>query len=480
MQAQLTGAMKKAELEASQKLLSVLPYQTGQVIARPNANAIRRHQIDRHSFALGDTEEYDRLFSRIPGDYMRNQNGNFLKDNNNLQQQRGIFDHHTPSSRPKSVIEGNNDLSSIFHNDWSYGGFGSGHSQQQQQQQQSRNTVGANRPKSADISSWSFGITSSVSSKSVRDGNKDSLASPWSGLSPTVATLGEKQQQQQQQLHQHQQNTMTSEMDQQLSMMANNWSLGGGGGGINGINGNNRSSIILSDDTNGFRRRTTAMNRTSIPGTVPETADEHFSKHHVQSPPMTPAPATIINSPTNIVLSLYDESATAPSTSTQLFGNGNAEVTNTPYYMAQQQQQQQQQTPSHIESPVPSQSNSMSLFNTTNILNAPQPPKQHNFGQFLNPNDRVATNDSVETGYYSDHSDTSNRSNGSKSNYSKKKVSGNTHCAGNNVSNGGYHNSNAPRNGAGGGNAKDKKNIDVVDMNLLEGMLCKYLARRTC
>ncbi|EPB84974.1 hypothetical protein HMPREF1544_08252 [Mucor circinelloides 1006PhL] len=430
MQAQLTGAMKKAELEASQKLLSVLPYQTGQVIARPNANAIRRQHIDRHSFALGDTEEYDHLFSRIPGDYSLR---NSYASQQQQTQQRGMFDHPI-NTRPKSVIEGN---SSIFSNDWSYGGFGQHHyhqQQQQQQQQQRQNaTVGANRPKSADISNWSFGLTSSVSSKSVRGSSKDPLVSPWSGLSPTVSTFSEQQQQQ----HSQQQN----EMDQQLSMMANKWNLGGGGNG-----GNNRSSVILSDDTNGFRSRTTTMS-------IPETADEQY---HVQSPPTTPAPA--VNNPTtNIVLSLYDESASTPSTSTQLFGPSEKRDS---LYKANE------------SSPVPSQSTSMSLFNmSTNIRPTNTVPKQqhHAFGQFLNPNDRINANESAETGYYSDHSDTSNRSNGSRSYYNNKKK---VHYAGNNAAHndGGYYN-NALRHG--GNNAlattkENKKNVDVVDMSLLE------------
>ncbi|CAO3655198.1 unnamed protein product [Mucor fragilis] len=441
MQAQLTGAMKKAELEASQKLLSVLPYQAGQVIARPNANAIRRQHIDRHSFALGDTEEYDHLFSRIPGDYsLRNSYAN-QQHQQQQQQQRGMFDHPI-NTRPKSVIEGN---ASIFSNDWSYGGFGQHHQQQQQQQQRSNATVGANRPKSADISNWSFGLTSSVSSKSVRDSSKDSLASPWSGLSPTVSTFGE-QQQQQQQSQQH------NEMDQQLSMMANKWSLrgGGGGGGVNGSS--NRSSVILSDDTNGFKRRTTTMS-------IPETADEQY---HVQSPPTTPAPAVNNPAATNIVLSLYDESTGTPSTSTQLFGHNEKRDS---FYKAGE------------SSPVPSQSTSMNLFSmstNTRPVSKQQQQQQHTFGQFLNPNDRINTSESVETGYHSDHSDTSNRSNGSKShhyNSNKKKA----HYAGNN---GGYYN-NALRNGGGSNHAaaaaaaattakENKKNVDVVDMSLLE------------
>jgi hypothetical protein len=61
MQTHLAGAVAKAELEASQRLMSVLPYKTGQVISRPQTTTNRRTH-DRHSFALGDTEEYSRLF----------------------------------------------------------------------------------------------------------------------------------------------------------------------------------------------------------------------------------------------------------------------------------------------------------------------------------------------------------------------------------------------------------------------------------
>jgi hypothetical protein len=107
--------------------------------------------------------------------------------------------------------------------------------------------------------------------------------------------------------------------------------------------------------------------------------------------------------------------------------------------------------------------------------------QQHTFGQFLNPNDRINANESVETGYYSDHSDASNRSNGSKSYYNSSSNKKKVHYAGNNVAlNGGYY-SNALRNGGGGGGnhapaatpKENKKSVDVVDMNLLEGIHIK-------
>lgn len=148
MQTQLAGAMVKAELEASQKLVSVIPYQTGQVISRPNIG--RRNHIDRHSFALGDTQEYDRLL-RPAGDFLSPR----YTDPQRLQQQRNIFE---PSTRPKSVIEG--DLSSIFKNDWSFGLVSHG-------------SMTNSRPKSADISNWSFNPSKS-SKNLVREDT-----SPW-------------------------------------------------------------------------------------------------------------------------------------------------------------------------------------------------------------------------------------------------------------------------------------------------------------
>lgn len=395
MQAQMASAMVKAELEASQKLLSVLPYQTGQVISRPNANTIgRRNHIDRHSFALGDTEEYDRLFSSngrndflSPSLNGSGSNGLLPQQQRQQRMQRNVFE------RPNSVIEG--DLSSIFSNDWSYtGGAGlvNGHHHHQQQQR----PIASGRPKSADISNWSFGA--SVSSKSVRD-NKDPLASPWSGLSPTVASFGERQQQQQ-----------TEDDVDGLAMMANNWNLTGNGG-------SNRSSVvILNDDSKGFRRSRGSNNRASIPGTVPET-DERIIKNSMQSPP-PPAPTNLSN-PANIVLSMYDENNNAKS----LFGDQYGYMRPT--------------------SPVPTQTK----FNNTTI---PQ-QQQQQYGQFLNPN---------ENGYYSDHSESSNRSGNSTTKGLRKKITA-ANALFANTSNNNMTNSSLA--------GKEKKNLDIVDMQLLEG-----------
>jgi hypothetical protein len=446
MQNQLAGAMKKAELEASQKLLSVLPYQTGQVISRPNANNIgRRNHIDRHSFALGDTEEYNRLFSSrgmpppATNDFLSPRNSFGLLDDGGLMpqqrlQHRGMFDHNTPtssSSRPKSVIEvgggsSSGDLSSIFNNDWSYGGL-VGH---QSRPNSGISAAAPSRPKSADISNWSFGT--SVSSKSVRGGNDNN--SPWSGLSPTVATFGEQQQQQEQQ------------EDQQLAMMANNWHLNGGS--------SNRSSVILSDDTKGFRRRAGLnSNRTSVICTVPETDERLPVKNSMQSPP-PPVPATLHSSSANIVLSMYDDANT-----TSLFGGGsnsnanNSNANNNKYLM-------QQQRPT---SPVPSQTKSKTVLFNTNI-NSRSPPKSPHYGQFLNPTDRVVD----ENGYYSDHSDTSARSGGSSAAKALKKKFG----AGNNSIFPVVNRNNSVIVNSSSSKEKKNNNVDIMDMQLLEG---KYI-----
>ncbi|KAF7728756.1 hypothetical protein EC973_005594 [Apophysomyces ossiformis] len=378
MQTQLAGAMAKAELEASQKLLSVLPYQTGQVRSRPNATNQRRN-IDRHSFALGDTEEYDRLFgtSRIgtsAGDFLTPRSAVFgpsLMDESimvrpRLQTTRGVF-----NARPRSVIEG--DLSSIFNSDWPYNGGNGG-----------AGLVGVNertssgRPKSADISNWSL------------SGRDD--VQPW-GLSPTVSTFGEHGQP-------IERPNSASDIDPR-SMLPNNW------------HGPSGRSVILSDDTDTFRRR--GINRNSGIPVVPETDEQQGQA--------------------NIVLSMYEDAncAKPPTTPTR--------SRFPPYHV--QSPTTTHKHPSQSTSPAPSASSSSNLPSARN----PPTSKKHfmpphsggsgsHFGQFLNPNDRIEG----ENEYLSDHSDASNMSN---SNRHKKK--------------GGFG---QPR--------KDKKNVDVIDMKLLE------------
>ncbi|KAG0220953.1 hypothetical protein BGX31_010342 [Mortierella sp. GBA43] len=58
---QLQGAMAKAEMEASQRLLSVLPIQPPAPLDRPPA---LRRLYDRHSVTIGESDEYSRLFRR--------------------------------------------------------------------------------------------------------------------------------------------------------------------------------------------------------------------------------------------------------------------------------------------------------------------------------------------------------------------------------------------------------------------------------
>ncbi|KAG2182214.1 hypothetical protein INT43_007141, partial [Umbelopsis isabellina] len=180
MQAQLAGAMVKAELEASQRLLSVLPYQTGHVNNCPPAPPNRR-AMDRHSFALGDTEDYNNRMQagRMGNEYLYSHKNFGLDDSPmtaraHLQATRGGGSPFASSNRPRSVVEGN-DSSKLFANDWSFNS------------QQRGNVAGnigdranLNRPRSADISNWSLG-------KNVGgdDDRKYSTNSPW-GRSPTV------------------------------------------------------------------------------------------------------------------------------------------------------------------------------------------------------------------------------------------------------------------------------------------------------
>ncbi|KAI7820139.1 hypothetical protein BC939DRAFT_505196 [Gamsiella multidivaricata] len=61
VQNQLHGAMAKAEMEASQRLLNVLPIQPPASLDRP---VVHRRLYDRHSVTIGESDEYSRLFRR--------------------------------------------------------------------------------------------------------------------------------------------------------------------------------------------------------------------------------------------------------------------------------------------------------------------------------------------------------------------------------------------------------------------------------
>lgn len=284
---QLAGAMAKAELEASQKLISVLPYQTGKVINRPSVP--NRQPMDRHSFAIGDTEEYDRMFTQ-PG---------------LLKPTFGDTRLFEPSSRPKSVLL-DSELSSIFSQDWPY-------------------TAALDRPKSADVSQWSFHLPPNNSSNK----RETDLLPTWPAKVP-FAENGK--------------NNNTSDI---VEPSFNHWS-------------NNR------------RSRVTSSSRTSVPSTVSEKDEKQ---------------------PTSILLSMFDDNTLFKSE---------------PF--------------AQTTSPIPSQNQSRLSV-----------PGAKQFGQFLNPNDRLGENE----GYLSDHSDHSTTSKNAKKNLN-------------------------------GSRGKEKKNNDLVDMQILE------------
>ncbi|KAI8991440.1 hypothetical protein BDF20DRAFT_831477 [Mycotypha africana] len=242
MQTHLAGAMAKAELEASQRLMSVLPFKTGQVISRPPSTTSRR-TVERHSFALGDTEEYSHLFGRnnasdfltLPGAAAGSGNtnrssfvGSILDETPTLTAQGSSDSRRTSlntttnnslgsmpttatsrtsgrsmfNSRPRSVIEG--DTNSLFPTWNSTGGLGNSGSSNisssgnnnnltlsnagHRRQPSAVGPIGSNsnrmipeRPKSADISNWSL-PSATTSTESLVDRN-----SIW-GQPPTSAS----------------------------------------------------------------------------------------------------------------------------------------------------------------------------------------------------------------------------------------------------------------------------------------------------
>ncbi|CEP14462.1 hypothetical protein [Parasitella parasitica] len=227
MQTHLAGAMAKAELEASQRLMSVLPYKTGQVISRPQTNANRR-AVDRHSFALGDTEEYSRLFGTGRSSDLLNHGSNrssyvSLLDesaaavqaqvqaaatnarrlnsaSNGRTSGRTMFNN---GGRPHSVIEG--DANSLFPpTAWMNSSNISSSSNHLRRQPTSVGHIGdrgskIERPKSADISNWSLPTaTTSTDSLVDRRSSGHGYPSVW-GTQPS-----QQQQQQQSPSQQHQ------------------------------------------------------------------------------------------------------------------------------------------------------------------------------------------------------------------------------------------------------------------------------------
>ncbi|KAI9476161.1 MAG: hypothetical protein EXX96DRAFT_576025 [Benjaminiella poitrasii] len=194
MQNHLAGAMAKAELEASQRLMSVLPYKTGQVISRPQSSTVNRRTVDRHSFALGDTEEYSRLFGagRASNDLLNTRSpyvSSILDDSaaantarrlssqtSNRTSGRAMFNS---SGRPHSVIEGDataslfppSTVSWMNTTSSSSSSTGGGNANSNTANTLRRQPAGvghigdrgskllAERPKSADISNWTLPTT---------------------------------------------------------------------------------------------------------------------------------------------------------------------------------------------------------------------------------------------------------------------------------------------------------------------------------
>ncbi|KAI8373496.1 hypothetical protein EDC96DRAFT_499581 [Choanephora cucurbitarum] len=241
MQNHLAGAMAKAELEASQRLMSVLPYKTGQVISRP-PSATNRRTVDRHSFALGDTEEYNRLFGTRndfttpngrPASYVnsllddplatastRRMNGSNSTTNGNgttTARPRTMFNN---GGRPHSVIEG--DTTSLFPN-WINTIPSTSSSMRRQPA-----VVGhigdrklmPERPKSADISSWALptATTSTDSLLDRRTTSSNGFASVWgnAGQTPPQQSQPSQQQSPQQQPQQPQSPQQQQQMDNEL------------------------------------------------------------------------------------------------------------------------------------------------------------------------------------------------------------------------------------------------------------------------
>ncbi|KAI8638034.1 hypothetical protein BD408DRAFT_423568 [Parasitella parasitica] len=225
MQTHLVGAMAKAELEASQRLMSVLPYKTGQVMSRPQTNTNRR-TVDRHSFALGDTEEYSQLFGPGRSSDLLNHGSNrssyvSLLDESaavvqaqvqaaqaaatNARRLNGASNGRTSGrtmfnngGRPHSVIEG--DTNSLFPpTTWMNSSNISSNSNHLRRQPTSVGHIGdrgskIERPKSADISNWSLpATTTSTESLVDRRSSGHGYPSVWGTQTP------QQQQQQQQQ-----------------------------------------------------------------------------------------------------------------------------------------------------------------------------------------------------------------------------------------------------------------------------------------
>ncbi|KAI8342772.1 hypothetical protein BC941DRAFT_448953 [Chlamydoabsidia padenii] len=285
MQSQFAGALAKAEMEASQRLMSVLPYKTGQVVSRPPPSTARR-QVDRHSFALGDTEDYSRQFtggtrfnetsssssssssSRLTG---RPTSQNFGGANTLLTPGTNPF-HTNGNNRPRSVIEG--DTSTLFSTPWSTTPTTSATSSRRPMSVVGnigdRNGASLERPKSADVSNWSFtgGMESMLDQQQQqRTGN---TTYPWAlGLDSDI--------------------DFSSLTLQPYVRRGNN----------NTNNNSNNNNTNTNNNTNGMRGA--GVMRNSIPGTLSESDEQQQPSLRTPtiSRPTSPRPISSSSTPFN-------------------------------------------------------------------------------------------------------------------------------------------------------------------------------------
>ncbi|KAI7883740.1 hypothetical protein K492DRAFT_235146 [Lichtheimia hyalospora FSU 10163] len=463
MQAQLAGAMTKAEMEASQKFMSVLrPYRTPSSSAAAAAaaaasmthrsntgNGAQGNMVDhyRHSYALGEADEQHALFSsnnlgnndflspRPASAHFGMTVGDLMPTSTSSASSSRLKPTTAPTSplfgnnaRPRSVIEG--DLSSIF-NGGGGGGWSSFGVAGARPQGNNGGMMGSSmmdhrtggRPKSADISSWSFGHSNDPQQQSL-----SSTAAAWNNpLSPTRSTFLEH-------AKTIERPNSASDIDHHQYMRNNNFGR----------------AMFLNDHNDNTRLNTPPPrnrrpNSMIIPGTVPESDERQFA---------------------DIVLSTYHPSPIPQkSTSASLMAAAAATATGTTTTPPMSNYRQQQQsspaiptsstsatlaTPYWDHQPVPSRSgnNSTKQRQGGNVSGA--------YGRFLNPNDYPPED------YLSDHSESSHMSGGRYNN--------NNHRQHNNQQGGGRKKM-FGRSGGGSSsnnNNKEKKYTDAVDMQLLE------------
>ncbi|CDH48821.1 rna-binding protein involved in translationalpartial [Lichtheimia corymbifera JMRC:FSU:9682] len=327
MQTQLAGAMAKAELEANQKLLSSRTY--------------RRQQQPRHQ------ADEQQLLRSYGADYLTAQRSTTpaasgFMDDVFMPQPRLRPQSASTMNRPRSVIEGG-DLSSIFNNN------GGGWSFKQAGGMVASGAAGGGRPKSADISNWSFGLGGTSSAET---------APTWGALSPTVSTFSERGKT-------IERPNSASDIDQHVPSV------------LSGGNWGSSRNVLLSEDTARFPRRrggqtTSDNNNNNNNDTIPETDERQQVA--------------------DIVLSMYDDDDAAAARD----GAGPLPQKSTSTSSAHALR----------SSPVPSSSNSATLSPYWEATRSPRhPPTANGFGRYLNPNDRLQDPD---YDYLSDHSESSN------------------------------------------------------------------------